>query len=503
VTFNAGILREQLAELETLADPPKRYVVAFSGGLDSTVLLHALRSLSAERSVAILAIHIDHGLQEKSADWSRHCESIARALGVDYRSLEVTVQLESGKGPEASAREARYTALHAELETGDWLCSAHHREDLAETLLLNLVRGSGPAGIAGIGAIRRFGPGWLARPLLRFERSSLQEYAQQQSLRWVDDPSNKDRRFDRNFLRHEVLPRLKSRWPDISARLQRSALHAGEASQLLSNLAEIDLEALGGRAERLPIDDLKKLSAARQRNVIRFALRQLGLSTPTAVQLARILDDAVAAREDAEPLVRWPGASVRRYRNGLYLLPEKLADVPPSNAISESGVALGAGLGTLHFETGAELGLSESLFKQGLRLGFRDGGEEIKPVGHIHTRKLKKLLQEEGVVPWMRGRLPLLFAGDVLVAVGDLWMAAAASSSPGGRPCIKRARAAFSRCVRIGDSVDFKTVSSPTTARNSKGWKKAQREICSAFAPALSCFPLSAKTMRNQLTAHL
>lgn len=431
MTLSAGILLQQLGELEAVAGKPSRYVVAYSGGLDSTVLLHALLSLREELGIPIVAIHIDHGLHADSGSWSEHCRLIAEDLGVDYLCRSVTVQLESGKGPEASARDARYTALHAELEYDDWLLSAHHREDQAETLLLNLVRGSGPPGIAGIGAIRRFGPGWLARPLLAIDRASLVEYANSEALHWVDDPSNADRRFDRNFLRHEVLPRLKSRWPDISARLQRSAQHAGEASELLANLAEIDLESLGGRPERLPIDGLLELSTARQRNLLRYALRCLGLPAPTAVQLQRIQNELIPARQDAQPLVDWPGASVRRYRNGLYLLPQALVEPPGTILVSGGDVPLGGGLGVLQFVPGAARGLSGDLLEREIRVSFRQGGEEFQPEGQLHTRKLKKLLQEEGVVPWMRDRLPLVYAGDELIAVGDLWLAAPAVAEPG------------------------------------------------------------------------
>jgi tRNA(Ile)-lysidine synthase len=431
VTLSAGVLQRQLEAFEAVAGRPSRYVVAFSGGLDSSVLLHALVSLRGEPGIPIIAIHIDHGLQEDSGTWSSHCKETAEKLGVDYRCRSVMVQLESGKGPEASARDARYSALHAELEHDDWLLSAHHREDQAETLLLNLVRGSGPAGIAGIGAIRRFGPGWLARPLLAIDRAALLDYAESEGLQWLDDPSNADRRFDRNFLRHEVLPRLRSRWPDISARLQRSAQHAGEASQLLSELAEIDLELLGGCPERLPIAGLLKLPVARQRNLLRYALRCLGLSTPTAMQLSRVQNEVIPARKDAQPLVSWPGASVRRYRDGLYLLPEKLIESPQPIAASPGDVPLGAGLGVLQFAPGAAHGLSERLLDRQLQVRFRQGGEQFQPEGQAHTRKLKKLLQQEGVVPWMRDRLPLVYAGDELVAVGDLWLAAGAVSEPG------------------------------------------------------------------------
>lgn len=442
MTFSVEALRARIGELEAAAGAPSRFVIAFSGGLDSTVLLHALVSLRAERNVPLLAIHIDHGLQDDSKAWSAHCKTIARELGVDYLCRQVSVQLESGKGPEASARDARYGALHAELGLGDWLISAHHREDQAETLLLNLVRGSGPMGIAGIGAIRRFGPGWLARPLLDTSREELLDYADRVGLQWLEDPSNADRRFDRNFLRHDILPRLKSRWPDISARLQRSAGHAGEAAELLEDLAHIDLQGLGGRPDRLPIDRLKELSLARQRNLLRYALKMLGLSTPTAVQLSRVLGELIPARADAQPLVSWPGASVRRYRNGLYLLPEKLVESPAIIHVSSGEVPLGPGLGALQFVGGMAHGLSERFWQRDIQVRFRQGGEEFQPEGQSHTRKLKKLLQEEGVVPWMRDRVPLIYADDELVAVGDLWLAAAAVGEPGiaihwkGRPAL-------------------------------------------------------------------
>jgi tRNA(Ile)-lysidine synthase len=446
VTFSPAILATRFRQIEEEAGKPARYVIAFSGGLDSTVLAHALANLKHHHEhfadVPVLAIHVDHGLQTEAAGWSDQCRKMAAAFEIEFRSLAVNVQLESGKGPEASARDARYSALHAELRSGDWLLSAHHREDQAETLLLNLIRGSGPAGVAGIGSLRRFGPGWLVRPMLNVDRADIQQYASDENLDWVEDPSNTDRRFDRNFLRHEVLPRLKSRWPDIAARLQRSAGHAGEASQLLVELAEIDIEALGSCTARLPIDALSELSPARQRNLIRYAIRDLGLSTPTALQLDRIMNEVIPARVDAQPLVTWPGASVRRYRNGLYLLPENLADAVESCELSGDELELGAGLGVLRFESGADVGLSKALLDGGISIKPRMGGERFSPYGQSHTRELKKLLQEEGVVPWMRDRLPLIYSGDRLLAVADLWLAADAVTKPGiairwsGRPAL-------------------------------------------------------------------
>ena len=427
MSFTRERLLEQLAGFEPHAGRPSRYVVAFSGGLDSSVLAHAV----ASADVPVVAVHINHGLQAESEEWARHCEEFASSLGIEFHGQTVRVQLESGKGPEASARDARYTALHAEVHSGDWLLSAHHREDQAETLLLNLVRGSGPAGIAGIGAVRRFGAGWLVRPLLNFDRAELEAYAQRHNIQWIDDPSNADKRFDRNFLRHDILPRLKTRWPDIAKRLQRSALLSGEASGLLVDLAKIDLEALGGQAGRLPVQDLLDLPRDRRKNLIRYALRARGLTVPTALQLDTILDDVLRAREDAQPQVRWSGGSARRYRGALYLLPDTLPASLPEGSITGSRLELGGGLGTLHFDPGAERGLDAHLVGPRLRLEYRKGGEKIRVDGQLHTKKLKKLLQDAGVVPWMRDRVPLVYAGDELVAVGDLFIAADAASSPG------------------------------------------------------------------------
>ena len=221
------------------------------------------------------------------------------------------------------------------------------------------------------------------------------DYAERTGLQWLDDPSNVDRRFDRNFLRHDILPRLRTRWPDISTRLMRSAGHAGEAAELLEDLADIDLSRLDGRAERLPIDRLTALSGARQRNLLRYSLKKLGLSTPTAMQLSRVLEDVIPARPDARPLVSWPGASVRRYRNGLYLLPEKLVESPAPIKVLSCDTPLGPGLGTLKFVHGAPRGLAEHFWQADVQVRFRRGGEKFQPEGQSHRRKLKKLLQEE------------------------------------------------------------------------------------------------------------
>ncbi|MAD92052.1 MAG: tRNA lysidine(34) synthetase TilS [Gammaproteobacteria bacterium] len=433
MSFSSAVLAKHLINLESIASKPARYIIAFSGGLDSMVLLHALKNhvFEHKNKIPIFAVHINHGLQAESLNWVNKCEKMATSLGILFKSINIQINLNSGNGLEAAARDARYSALDLELGNGDWLITAHHREDQAETLLLNLIRGSGPTGIAGISQIRRFGKGWLARPIINIKKNDLVLYAKENALDWIEDPSNMDQHFDRNFLRHQILTRLELRWPNISGRLERSSLLAGEASQLLSELAEIDFRELGADATKIPINKLLNLSIARQRNVIRYALRNEGLSMPSRMQLNQILNEAVFARKDAQPLVRWKGVIIRRYRNFLYLMPEKqIIDLKPL-IVSNNELLLGPGMGQLNFEKSDKIGLSKELFEKGLVVRFRSGGEKIYLYNQSYKRKLKKLLQEKGIVPWMRNQLPLVYSGENLVAVGDLWLAKDATSCPG------------------------------------------------------------------------
>jgi tRNA(Ile)-lysidine synthase len=430
MSLNPEDLLERLQAL-TVEFPTSRWVVAFSGGIDSTVLLHAL--VSSRTAIPIIAVHIDHGMNADSAAWAAHCEAVAGSLGVIFESYNVTVPENSENGPEAAARQARYAALLKMLRDGDCLLSGHHENDQAETLLLNLMRGSGPAGLAGMGAKQSFGRGLLLRPLLGVPESDIRDYAESREVSWIDDPSNVDTRFDRNFLRREIMPKLASRWPAVSNRLRRSAELVGEASELLNDLADIDLEACGGR-NCLDIDVLINLSQPRQRNLLRRAVRLCGLPPPPATRLYQAINELIPARTDAQPLVSWPGGEMRRYRDHLYIMPA-LADKtePPSGRLRVDGapLALGQGLGSLALSESEVGGIDRALVEKGLEVRFRSGGEEIRITAQGSTRKLKKLLQETGVVPWMRGRVPLLFAGSTLVAVGDLWVSSDYLSADG------------------------------------------------------------------------
>ncbi len=436
MTFNSKVLLSRLAKLAEGNDKPRRFLVAFSGGMDSTVLLHSLAASTDKHRTPILAIHINHGLHDEASEWATHCRTLAANLEVPFVSETVGIDDNSGLGPEAAARQARYDAFRPFVEEGDWLLSAHHEDDQAETLLLNLMRGSGLAGLAGIGAIQSFAHGMLVRPLLGVSGASIEAYAEEHKLRWISDPSNLDTRFDRNFLRQEIIPALAQRWPGVSVRLGRSAELAGEASELLNDLAELDLDAVstGAKPDRLDIDGLKSLSEKRQRNVLRYAARKCGLPAPPATRLYQITHELIPAREDAQPLVGWPGAEIRRYRDKLYLLAEtKPEEKPAVTELTADGcwLDLGTGKGQMRLEAGIDGGIDREAVKGGLSLRFRRGGEEFCPAGRKRTHKLKKLLQEDGVVPWMRQSIPLLYSGDCLVAVGDLWVAADASKANG------------------------------------------------------------------------
>ncbi len=432
MNFDARYLHDRLLEFEFVAGKPRRFIIAFSGGLDSTVLLHAMVTNQSICESHLLAAHVDHGLHPDSGDWDSQCRAVAQNLGVEYLSRKVQVSRNSDGGPEASAREARYAVLGSLMQKNDWLISAHHEHDQAETLLLNLLRGSGLTGIAGIAPVREFATGYLVRPMLGVPAAEIRVYADTHHLGWIDDPSNADTAFDRNFLRREILPALAARWPAVATRLRQSADLAGESSELLAEFADMDI-AVSPAAERLDIRVLAPLSRARQRNILRRAVQRLGLPAPPATRLYQAVHELIPARSDAQPLVTWPGGEFRRYRDHLYIL-APMADLQlEPKALLQPNVAidLGSGQGSLVLQAGEVGGIDRSIASKGLEVRYRRGGEEIALPGQAHSHKLKKLLQDEGVVPWMRERMPVLYAGARLVAVAHLWVAAEFAAKDG------------------------------------------------------------------------
>ena len=408
--------------------------VAFSGGLDSTVLVHALARLRDDGHLCSLrAAHVDHGLQAASGKWRRHCERFCLGLGVPFVALAAdNIDVRRG-GLEAAAREARYRALEDHLRPGEWLATAHHQGDQAETLLLRLLRGSGPVGLSAIPPLRPFGAGRLWRPLLDLPRESLRAYAASADLDWTEDPSNVDLVHDRNFLRAQVIPALRSRWPAAQASIARGAELCRDSLELLDELAAMDLTACETRG-RIAVDALAELSLPRARNLLRYYLRRRGLQAPCAPALEEGLRQLLDAGPDTDPRLRFPGGEFRRYRGRLYLvLDQPVSDAPSIVRWDGRGrLRLSRG-GCLTLESNSGGGLDPGILRRALSVRYRRGGERLQRPGQRHSQALKKLFQAAGVPPWVRQRTPLLYAGDELAAVGNLWVSARYGAEA-GRP---------------------------------------------------------------------
>jgi tRNA(Ile)-lysidine synthase len=415
-----------LASIESLVPRTSAELcVAYSGGLDSTVLLHALARAIVDRAhYRMRAAHVDHQLHPDSPRWREQCGRVAQSLQIEFVPLVVTVTASPEVGVEAAAREARYAALREILKPNEVLLTAHHADDQLETMLLALMRGAGLRGLSGVPSVQIFGGGWLARPLLEFGRAELEEWARAEQLQWLDDPSNDNTSFDRNFLRHRVLPVLRERWPAAAHSATRSTAHLREAGRLLDVLAAADLESIA-IGDCLAMARLANLAPSRRRNVLRHWIRQQGMRVPSTRKLATIERDLLIAREDRLPCVEWDGVQVRRHRGLLYCMRQR-PSFDPADILTwnvSQVLELPAQLGRLRVQRAALGGLAAARLPAALQVHFRHGGEELQPAGDAHHRKLKKLLQDARVLPWWRDRVPLIYAEQRLVAVGDLWIA--------------------------------------------------------------------------------
>ena len=422
--------------LETLKGLPSadRAYVALSGGLDSCVLLHLLVSIKQVLPWSLQVIHVNHGLQEEADRWQEFCEALCTQYQVPVQTVRLGLRPKPGESLEAVAREARYKAIAGVMETGDLVFTAQHQDDQAETLLLQLLRGSGPAGIAGMPVVSRFHPGWLARPLLDYSRGSLEAYAEQHQLQWLEDPSNRDLRYDRNYIRHEVMPLLRSRWPSAPVTLSRAAKFSGELQSLAKEEAQSDLESviLPDRSG-LSIQALRCLSSVRLRNLLRYWFNQQGAPTPHSKKLMRIELEVVNGRPDANPQVVWGKWQVQRYRDRLLLSRLPADIVSPSIMVWEDKqeLVLPGELGRLYTEPGRDGISAERWTEARVEVRFRVGGERCLPAGQAHHRPLKKLFQEWGIPPWERSRLPLIYLDGELAAIPERMVCQPFAALPG------------------------------------------------------------------------
>jgi len=395
----------------------RTWYVALSGGLDSTVLLHWLAAYArSHRAPPLRAIHIQHGLQPVAQAWPAHCQRVCDDLGIELQVIEVDVA--PGPSLEQAARHARYAAFERVLAADDMLFTGQHRDDQAETLLFRLLRGAGLRGLAAMPRERALGQGRLVRPLLGCSRRQLQHYAQAHALGWVEDPSNADTRFARNYLRREVLPSLRQRWPHAGQNLARAADHLGEALSLLDELAESDLAPVRQNApavwpglDSLDLAGLLALSPARQRNALQYWLSHR-TRLPDTRHWAGWADLRDAAG-DACPVWQLSDGQLVRSQGRIWWLSGDWLQTPRQAMAWENAdepLAL-PGNGSVRLVGAGSL--------TGLRIGYRQGGEWLDIPGR-GRRDLKRLLNELQVPHFLRMRLPLLFQGERLLAVANL-----------------------------------------------------------------------------------
>ena len=407
--------------LSSITPKPRRLLVAFSGGIDSMVLLHSLATLDYPGIDNIVALHVNHGLQTDSPNWVSHCREQCKELGIDFLSTSVDITQYSGEGLEDKARNARYHWFASVCSDDDVVLTAHHLSDNAETVLYNLVRGAGTRGLSGIQATRAMGEGRLLRPFIDVTKAEILDYAATHSLACVEDPSNQDVRFDRNFLRTDILPRLQSRWPAASRGIVRSAENAYEAQVLADELAEIDLSACLAKITFYPVDEnavlrvdrLQRLSRVRIKNLLRF-----WLWICNAAPLSRARQDYVIRHLLGDGLhgsFRWANCQMHRYRDHLFLQIGSIAienlrlqwNLQHPLPLGETGLVLSTGQSTGPIEVEVTLGNQARAFKR---------SESSNP------RSLKKLFQAASVPVFLRPLLPVVSRKDVTLAIPGVFV---------------------------------------------------------------------------------
>ncbi len=407
-----------------------RLCVALSGGRDSVVLLHALARLRTSRAFALSALHVHHALSANADAWTAFCKALCATLQLPLSVVHVEVPRASGEGPEGAAPRLRHAAFAA--APADFMALAHHRDDQAETVLLKLLRGAGVAGAAGMAPWRRqtHGP-QLVRPLLGVPRQLLEDYASAQKLSWIDDESNRNTHFRRNFLRHEILPALAEKFPGAGQSLARAASHFAEASSLLDDLAKIDRAAADSGAGRIALPAFKALAKARAANLLRYAWTSAGLRAPETAWIEESLRQLASADALAQIRLSTRDGELRVYRDEIYLLAPPAASSGKTIVEARAGELAWSG-GRVVFSEAVGAGIRRSAMVTGeLRLQPRAGGERLRLHAQRPTRSVRNLLQEAALPPWERERLPLLWCGERLLWVGAIGIDCACACPPG------------------------------------------------------------------------
>jgi tRNA(Ile)-lysidine synthase len=421
------LLTEKIVAIQTACKSANQVFVAFSGGVDSHVLLHLCASSEVLKN-KLSAVYVHHGLQKQADHWAEHCGMIARQLSVSFSLLLVDAKQRPGESPEETARNVRYQALQSLLGENDVLLLGQHREDQLETVLLQLFRGAGLAGLAAMPEKISLGQGHLLRPLLDISQHEIKTYAEKHGLNWIEDPSNLKNDFDRNYLRNKIIPLIKERWPAVDKTVFRSARHSAQAQQFISLQTEGLFSSVYNSQDRtLSIAELMKLGDYEQTLVIRMWLYKTGQKAPSEQLVRKVMQAFMLSRQDGNPQLQWQGYTLRGYQDKLYCLP----DVP---AIDRKEAFIWPHQQTvLHLpnngclkivpgSSGINLEQWENSTHRGVR--YRQGGESIYLPGRKGRHQLKKLFQEATIPPWRRENVPLLFLDDKLTIVGNYWVSA-------------------------------------------------------------------------------
>ncbi|MCS5711186.1 tRNA lysidine(34) synthetase TilS [Candidatus Berkiella aquae] len=403
--------------------PALELIVAYSGGRDSHVLLHALASLRTQYPFSLRAIHINHGLQAQAKQWALHCKLQAQSLGAAFCELELQLQPAKGQSVEELAREQRYAAFKNNLKPGHLLLTAHTQDDQAETILLQLFRGAGPKGLSGMGESSKLGQARLMRPLLSVPRKAIADYARAHQLIWVEDPSNQNHRFARNFVRHEVFGRLQAHFPGMSACIARSAAHFAQTQQLLDDYIKVDLASCVDEEGALDLQRLRSFNCAKQSAILRQWFANLSIRSPSTRRLQTLCEQALNAKQDAKLCIQFGGVSIRRYRDKLYVIldNQEVPDLAAQEWALHADLYFGEQIWRAKQTLGK--GIRASGLTQGsLTVRKRQGGERCKIAGETLSRPLKKILQNQGIPYWQRQQIPLFYAANCLVGVGNAFI---------------------------------------------------------------------------------
>ena len=395
----------------------KKIWIACSGGMDSSVLLHLIFSNKVKIEQALEVVYVNHGLQDESAEWGDFCRSQCDSYDLPFTQLNINETVPKGESVEAWAREKRYELIAQVMNKGDLLFTAHHQDDQVETFFLQALRGAGPRGLASMPLFKEFANAIHVRPLLNYCRRELLAYAKANSLTWKEDLSNADTKYDRNYLRNNIIPTFEKRWPAYRETISRLVNHQQDCASLMNEVGLEDLK-LVMHENKLSLENLRSLSVTRQKNIVFTWLQELQLETPASKHINQIFSGLINSTSDNASCVNWKNVEVRKYRAFLYA--SKKVDkgfdrvdyawdlARPLEIMDETLIAkseIGSGLS------------KEKIDNASISVQYRHGGEKIQPNNNVHTKTVKQLFQERGVLPWVRDRFPLVYVNDTLAAI--------------------------------------------------------------------------------------